>query len=86
MQMWIGHIPTNQYLKRIGRADSTRCPACGAKEEMLEHYVLTCPNHAHKRWALAKQASELNKHLSLKTLLSEKDMTIALAKYIAATH
>ena len=85
-QMWIGHIPTNQYLKRIGRADSTRCPACGAEEETLEHYVLTCPNHAHERWALAKQASELNKHLSLKTLLSEKDMTIALAKYIAATH
>ncbi|KAH9957513.1 hypothetical protein BC827DRAFT_1225232, partial [Russula dissimulans] len=32
-QFRLTHAPTNQYLKRIGKVDSARCPACGEDEE-----------------------------------------------------
>jgi len=86
-QFRLGHAPTNQYLKRIGRVDSARCPACGEDVETAEHFLLRCGNyaHAHKRWALAQHASKLRKLMTMQTLLGHPEMAIALAKYIKAT-
>ena len=64
---------------------STRCPACGADKETIEHYTLACPSHAYERWALSRQASKISKHLSIRTILGEQEMAVALAKYIVAT-
>ena len=84
-QLRIGHTPLNQYLKHIGKIDSTRCPACGANKETIEHYTLACPSHAYERLALSRQAIKISKHLTMKTLLGKQEMAVALAKYIVAT-
>ena len=84
-QLRIGQAPLNQYLKHIGRVNSARCPVCRADEETIEHFVLACPSHAHERLALSRQAAKISKHLSLKTILGEQEMAVALAKYIVAT-
>jgi len=84
-QFRLNHAPVNQYLKRIGKADYARCPACGADVETIEHLLLICPNYAYKRWALAQQANKLNKSLSMKTLLGTPELIIPLAKFIDAS-
>jgi hypothetical protein len=76
----------HQYLKRVGRVDSARCPACGADTETTEHYLLLCPAYAYERWALGMQARKQGKPLTLKTILGERGMVIPLANYIDATH
>jgi hypothetical protein len=48
-QLRIAHAPVNQYLNRIGRVSSARCPACGNKSETVEHLLLRCPNYAYER-------------------------------------
>ena len=84
-QFRLGHAPINEYLKRIGRVDSARCPACSEDVETAEHFLLRCENYAHERWALARHASKLRKPMTIQTLLGHPEMTIALAKYIKAT-
>ena len=86
VQLRLAHAPVNQYLKRIGRVDSARCPACGAEEETIEHLLLACPAYAHERWALDKQAKKQRKQLTMATALGERSMAIPLANYIDATH
>ena len=85
-QFRLKHAPLNQYLKRIGKVDSAQCPACGENEETIEHYLLTCPNYAHERWALTQKAKKLRKQLTLETLLGDKNMIAPLANFIEATH
>jgi ribonuclease HI/exonuclease III len=84
-QLRLTHAPVNQFLKRIKKVDSSRCPACGAEEETIGHFLLFCPNYAYERWALAQKANKLHKHLSLETLLGIPDMVVPLAKYVEAT-
>jgi len=85
-QLRLGHAPVNKYLKRMGRVDSARCPACGDDEETPEHFLIHCPSYAHERWALAQQAIKLRKALTMETLLGEPEMARTLAKYIRATN
>jgi len=85
-QFRLGHAPTNQYLKRIGRVDSARCPACGKDTETTEHFLLRCESYAHKRWALAQHASKLRKPMTLQTILGHPELALTLAKFIKATN
>ena len=85
-QLRLTHIPLNGYLKRFKRTDSARCPACGADEETITHFLLLCPSYAHERWALARQAKKNKKGMSLNALLGEPSLVIPLANYINATH
>ena len=85
-QLRLTHIPLNSYLYRFKRADSTRCPACGADEESIAHFLLLCPSYAHERWALARQAKKNSKGFSLESLLGEPCQVIPLANFINATH
>ena len=41
-QLRLTHFPLNRYLKRIGRADNTRCPACGEDDKDINHFLLRC--------------------------------------------
>ena len=84
-QFRLAHVPVNQYLNRIGKANSARCPACGDESETAEHFLLRCPNYAHERWDLEQQAKKRRKQLTLKTLLGCPEMAIPLAKFIKAT-
>ena len=84
-QFRLAHSPVNQYLKRIGKVDSARCPACGADEETIRHFLIQCPSYAHERWALAKQASKQRKQVTMEALLGTPELAIPLANYIDAT-
>ena len=84
-QLRTAHAPVNQYLNRIGRASSTRCPACGEESESVEHLLLQCPNYVYKRWELDHQAKKNRKTLTLETVLGCPEMAVSLAKYIKAT-
>jgi len=84
-QFRLGHMPINQYLKRIGRVDSARCPACRDGEETAEHFMLRCPAYAHERWALAQQAKKICKPMAIETLLGIPEMARAVLKFIRAT-
>jgi ribonuclease HI/exonuclease III len=82
-QLRTSHVPLNNYLFRFKRVDNPRCPACGEDSETVEHYLLKCPTYAHERWALEKS---LKSKPTIKTLLGDRTATVALAKYIKATH
>ena len=84
-QLRIAHAPVNQYLNCIGRASSARCPACGDESESVEHLILHCPNYAHERWELDRQAKKNRKTLTLETVLGCPEMAVPLAKYLKAT-
>ena len=84
-QFRLTHAPVNSYLKCIKKVDNARCPACGAVEETIKHFLLHCPCYAYERWALAQQANKQCKRLSLETLLGTPDMAIPLANYIDAS-
>ena len=85
-QLRLTHILLNSYLKRFKRMDSARCPACGADEKTITHFLFFCPSYAHERWALARQAKKNKKALSIDVLLGDPSMVIPLANYIIATH
>ena len=84
-QFRLSHVPLNHYLKRIGKVESTRCPAYGVEDETIKHFLLACPNYAHERWALNQQARKQRKLLMMGTLLGEQEMIAPLANYIDAT-
>jgi ribonuclease HI len=85
-QLFITHIPLNEYLKRFKIADSARCPACGASLETVKHYLLECSGYAHERWALDKRLKKKHKRLTLENLLGDVDLTVPLANFISASH
>jgi hypothetical protein len=84
-QLRLTHAPVNQYLKRIRKVDSARCPACGADKETIEHFLLSCLSYAHERWTLAQIVRKKKKYLTLETLLGNPDLVLPLANYIDAT-
>jgi hypothetical protein len=84
-QFRLTHAPVNHHLKRIQKIDSARCPACGASDETIQHFLLSCPSYAPERWALA-QAAKKKKRLSMETLLGDREMIIPLASHIDVTH
>ena len=84
-QLRLTHIPLNSYLKRFKRVDSARCPACGADEETIEHFLLFCPVYAYERWALACQAKKQRRTLSIESLLGDSNLAIPLGNFINAT-
>jgi hypothetical protein len=84
-QLRLTHFPLNSYLKRIGRVDNTRCPACREDEEDITHYLLRCQNYTHERWLLTQHTARKCKPLTLKTILGDPQFILPLAAYIHAT-
>jgi len=86
LQLAITHVPLNTHLKRFQRADSANCPACGARNKMVEHFLLACPSYARERWKLRSEALKLSKNMCIETLLGDLDLTLPLANFIDTTH
>lgn len=84
IQLRTGHAPLNVYLHRIGKLVRPSCPACGAQEETVKHFVLDCPGHAHKRWYL-KKAADAHKMGLLKFALSTEDGVKEIMEFINGT-
>jgi hypothetical protein len=79
------HFPLNEYLHKIKRVDKANCPACGADDETITHFLLTCQAYAHERWALANQVRKIKKNLTVEVLMGEPTLAVPLANYIEST-
>jgi len=84
-QLRLTHIPLNSYLKWFKRTDSARCPACGADEENIVHFLLFCPAYTHERWALVRQVKKKRKTMTIESLLRDPDLVTPLGNFINAT-
>ena len=84
-QLRMQHFPLNGYLHKIKRVDKANCPACGADDESITHFLLTCQSYAHERWALARQVRKIKKNMTVETLLGEPELALPLANYIEST-
>jgi len=84
-QLRMQHAPLNSYLYHFKRVDSANCPACGAIDEDIAHFLLFCPNYAHERWTLGRHARRRKKTLALETLLGDLDFAVLLSSYIDST-
>ena len=85
-QLRIGHAPLNAYLHRFKRVGSARCPACGAAEETVEHFLLKCEGYAYERQSLERKLKRKKMKINQETLLGNQGAVTLLAKYIVATH
>jgi len=43
VQLRTGHVPLNQHLARIQKAESPACPRCDSQHETVYHFILICP-------------------------------------------
>ena len=84
-QLRMQHFPLNGYLHKIKRVDKANCPACGADEESISHFLLTCQSYAHERWALARQVKKSKKLMTVEALLGEPGLAVPLANYLEST-
>ena len=82
-QIRSGHVPLNAYLHRFKIKESAQCPACGAPNEMPQHFILECPVYRHERWKLRPKKGK--PELKYEDLLSNKEKTVELAHYILDT-
>ena len=83
IQLRTGHAPLNHHLHTIGRADTQRCPGCGASKETVTHFVLQCPKYALQRRIFMGPLGRNGGRLDY--LLSTKEGTDRLFKFVNAT-
>ncbi|KAG9223182.1 hypothetical protein CCMSSC00406_0000129 [Pleurotus cornucopiae] len=67
-QLRTGHVPLNQHLHRIKKADSPYCPHCNDKEESVRHYLIECPAYDTERAAMQTECKNFD--LPMKVLLA----------------
>ena len=84
-QIRLTYFLLNRYLKRIGKVDNARCPACREDKETIAHFLLSCQNYAYERWPLVKHTTKKNKLLMLQMLLGDPQLMLSLAAYIHDT-
>ena len=84
-QLRLGHLPLNQYLFRIWKAESPSCPYCqGITVESVCHYLLECPQYRYKRFLHLTRPLK-RKAESLPFLLAAPEALTHLFRYIEAT-
>jgi hypothetical protein len=83
-QLRTGHVPLNQILHRIKRADSPECPHCRQGTiESLTHYLLFCPRYTRAR-ALLQHRLPRNT-LTPEYLLSDRKGIPHLLRFVSNT-
>ena len=83
IQLRTGHVPLNHHLHTIVRADTQRCPGCGAAKETVLHFVLQCPKYALQRRVYFGPLGRNGQRLDY--LLSTKEGIERLFKFVNAT-
>ena len=94
-RMRLGHVQLNEYLFKIGRADTNQCSYCG-DVETIEHFLIDCDQYNNERLQLFIKVSRILGYpptLSVKLLLGGGDfpigknrmLTCALGSYIQDT-
>lgn len=83
-QLRTGHIPLNQILFRIKRAENPFCPHCEPGTiESLTHYIFFCPHYARARGLL--QARVGRNEFTSQHLLSNRKGIPHLLRFISDT-
>ena len=82
-QLRMGHIPLNEYLFRIGKANYPTCAACQQDEESVHQYLFDCMAWKHEHWHMGRKLG--NKAKSLKCVLGSKKGVEETLKFIGHT-
>jgi hypothetical protein len=89
VQLRIGHIPLNGYLKRIGKVNTDNCTECNKEHEddpipeTVKHFLFECPAHTRHRRKLRTKIGRSRFNLS--KIMSDTDHLKALADYVQET-
>ena len=78
-RMRIGHVNVKQYLHRIGKLETDRCP-CGSIET-VKHLLMECRLYDAKRQQMSARLSAYKIPLTYQTLLGGGDHTIEKQNY-----
>ena len=82
-QLRTGHIPLNAYLFQFKKKENPKCPACGARKETPQHFLLECPAYAYERRKLGPKKGEMERKFA--EIISSGRSIVALAHYMKAT-
>ena len=83
VQLRTEHVPLQQYLHRITKADSPICEQCGTAPETVYHFLRECLAYNAQRRRLDGDAGEAA--TQLRTLLGTPRMMPHLFRYIHDT-
>lgn len=83
VQLRTGHIPLNQHLAHIQRADSPACPNCGAQYQTVYHFILICPAYRVARCLLEQKVGR--RHMQLEHLFNYDKSLPHLFCYLNST-
>ncbi|KAA1478901.1 hypothetical protein DENSPDRAFT_750033, partial [Dentipellis sp. KUC8613] len=78
-----GHAPLNKHLHTIGVEQSPTCPACGQRDETVQHFLLTCPAYGDGRRCLGRTIGRCA--LCIPSLLTEPSLFEHLFQYVHET-
>ena len=79
-QLRTGHIALSSYLHRIRKAETPKCPGCGALWETIIHFLFECPSHIHERICYFSQWRRKERDLSF--LLSEPKAVLSIIGFV----
>lgn len=77
-----GHFPTKSYLRRMNRADTSKCNKCNVKDDKYLH-MHTCCRYAHDETPLIAFFYLIRYPYNLKQILKLQDAIITLHKYLS---
>jgi ribonuclease HI len=78
-----GHLPTNEFLHRINKADSPICPSCKLADETIRHVMYECPEYRQVRRERLDGLGRNSRDTQF--LLSTKKGAEALTSYLKGT-
>ncbi|KAA1469987.1 hypothetical protein DENSPDRAFT_773297 [Dentipellis sp. KUC8613] len=67
----------------IGVEESPTCPACGQRDETVQHFLLSCPAHEASRHRLGRAIGR--RALCIPSLLSDPKVFPHLFQYVHET-
>jgi hypothetical protein len=83
IQLRMGHVASNKYLHKIGKANSPICPQCRSVQESVHHYLFRFPAFSEQRKRLEKRLKRGAS--SIKMLLGGHKAMKHLFRYIHDT-
>ncbi|KAF9020340.1 hypothetical protein BDZ89DRAFT_958487, partial [Hymenopellis radicata] len=82
-QLRTGHAPLNAHFHRIGKAESSECPAFRHHKEDVAHDLLQCPAYHNYRERLRRGLQRTHRGLHLSHILTEPKSIPHLIQYVA---
>jgi len=83
MQFWMGHVPLNKYLFRIGKLSSPICPTCKQGEKSTHHYLVEYITWRYERWHMGKELG--NAARSADCMLNSRKGVKQLLRFVGQT-